>query len=384
MNRVVFFIGSRANYASIKSVILACNSHSNIDVQVVVYASAASDKFGELLKVIRSDGIFITRVVDTLIQGDSPQGMAESTGLALLKIPQLLSELNPDVVVTVGDRFETLAVAVSAAYMNKLLAHTMGGEITGSIDESVRHAITKLAHIHFPATPDAARNLKLLGEIDESIHLVGCPRIDLVDDALKISIAQLVPRLSEFGIGEDIDVSKPFLLVSQHPVTTEFEKADTYIAATLSALDEIAIPTIMLWPNSDAGHDHFNKSIRSWQKKPASYPKRLFRNLPPEMYLRLMSLTSCLVGNSSSGLREGAFIGTPVINIGSRQAGREKTKNVKNVDPLVSEIVSAVKLQIKHGPYPRSYLYGNGNAGFKIAEVLGSSLEISPQKQLKF
>jgi UDP-N-acetylglucosamine 2-epimerase len=172
--------------------------------------------------------------------------------------------------------------------------------------------------------------------------------------------------------------------VSQHPVTTEFEKADTQIAATLSALDEIAIPTLMLWPNSDAGHDHFNKLIRLWQKKSVSYPRRFFRNLPPEIYLRLMSLTSCLVGNSSSGLREGAFIGTPVVNIGSRQAGREKTINVKNVEPSVSEIVSAVKLQTKHGFYARSLLYGSANAGVNIAKVLGSSLQISLQKQLKF
>ena len=164
MNKVLFCIGSRANYASSKSIIKACINHPNIITKVVVYASAASNEFGQLTQVMSNDGVVIDNALSTLLVGDSPQQMAESTGLALMKLPQIISDLSPDVVVTVGDRFETLAVAIATSYMNTVLAHTMGGEVTGSIDESIRHAITKLAHLHFPATELAAQNIRKMGD----------------------------------------------------------------------------------------------------------------------------------------------------------------------------------------------------------------------------
>jgi UDP-hydrolysing UDP-N-acetyl-D-glucosamine 2-epimerase len=384
MNTVLFCVGSRANYASIRSAIKACIKHTNINTKVLVYASAASGEFGQLTKVMSDDSVEVSSIINTLVLGDSPQQMAESTGLALVKLPQAISDLAPQVVVTVGDRYETLAVAIAASYMNVVLAHTMGGEITGSIDESIRHAITKLAHLHFPATELAAKNIKNLGEEKESIHMVGCPRLDLVSELAGLGIQQLEGILEQFGWGDFVDVSKPFLLVSQHPVTTEFYSADEQIKSTLDALDTLNYPTILLWPNSDAGHEHFNKVIRGWLGKRVDYPRRLFRNLPPLTYLKLMSLTSCLVGNSSSGIREGSLIGTPVVNIGSRQLGRESSENVLHADASVEKIVSAINRQISHGTFLPSRLYGDGNAGERIAEILGSQISVPIQKRLRF
>lgn len=384
MNKVMFCIGSRANYASSKSIIKACIEHPNIDTCVIAYASAASNEFGQLAQVMSDEGVEIDNTIHSLLLGDSPQQMAESTGLALMKLPQVISEHRPDVIVTVGDRFETLAVAIAAAYMNTVLAHTMGGEVTGSIDESVRHAITKLAHLHFPATELAAENIGRMGESKENIHLVGCPRLDLVAQAQSLESPELGRILSNFGFGDDIDISKPFLLVSQHPVTTEYSTADHQIESTLNALDKIGMPTIMLWPNSDAGHENFNKIIRSWSSNKSIYPRRLFRNLPPHIYLKLMIITSCLVGNSSSGIREGSFIGTPVVNIGSRQKGRECSTNVMHTDSSTENIVSAINAQLSHGKYSSSTLYGEGLAGQKIAKILGSDINANIQKELRF
>lgn len=384
MNKVLFCIGSRANYASSKSIIKSCINHPNIITKVVVYASAASNEFGQLTQVMSNDGVEIDHAISTLLVGDSPQQMAESTGLALMKLPQIISDHSPDIVVTVGDRFETLAVAIATSYMNTVLAHTMGGEVTGSIDESIRHAITKLAHLHFPATDIAALNIRKMGEAVENIHMVGCPRLDLVSNADSMNLEELEKKLQSFGLGDYVDVSKPFILVSQHPVTTEFSNAGDQIKSTLDAVDVLGLPTILLWPNSDAGYEHFNKNIRSWSNKKVTYPRRLFRNLPPQVYLKLMSITSCLVGNSSSGIREGSFIGTPVVNVGSRQRGRECASNVLHVDPSTPEIVSAVHAQLLHGKYSSSLLYGDGMAGKKIADILGSKITAKVQKDLRF
>lgn len=384
MRKVCVVIGSRANYGSIKSVMRAVQAHPDLKLQIVVGASALLDRFGSVVEVIERDGYTPDARVNMIVEGETPVTMAKSTGLGLLELPTLFELLKPDVVVTVGDRFETMATAVASAYMNIPLAHTMGGEVTGTIDESIRHAITKLAHVHFPANNDAAERIIRLGEDPESVHVVGCPRIDLV--AEMVSNGNAAPDaewLDREGVGGHISTDKPFLLVSQHPVTTEYGQAERQINETLMAFHDLKMPTVMLWPNVDAGSEDISRGMRKFREKYSPEYIRFYKNFPVETYLRLMRTAACLVGNSSAPIREGAFIGTPAVNIGSRQDGRERGPNVIDVICDRAAIADAVRRQVEHGAYQPAYLYGDGHAGEKIADVL-SQTPLHVQKRIQY
>ncbi len=303
-----------------------------------------------------------------LLEGETPTTMAKSTGIGLMELPTVFERLQPDIVLTVGDRFETMATTIAASYMNIPVAHTMGGEVTGTIDESIRHAVTKFAHIHFPASKDAKNRIIKLGERKKDVHHVGCPRIDLVNEILNNK--NIDESFMSEGVGSKIDINKPFLLVSQHPVTTEYGSGESQIEMTLNAVRRTGYPSIVLWPNADAGSDDIARGIRKYREKNSDDSMHLFKNLPVNVYIQLMSKTLCLVGNSSSGIREGAFIGTPVVNIGSRQMMRERGKNVIDASYNEIGILEAIKKQIKNGAYPKESIYGDGNAGVKIANIL--------------
>ena len=384
MRKVCVFIGSRANYSSIKSLMRAVQAHPALTLQLVVGASALLDRFGAVVDVIEADGFTPDARVTMIVEGETPATMAKSTGLGLLELPTMFDLLKPDVVVSVGDRFETMSTAIAAAYMNIPLAHTMGGEISGTIDESIRHAVTKLAHIHFPANAAAAARIIRMGEPAATVHTVGCPRIDLVSEIARSTDG--IPHaewLDREGVGGHIDVTRPFLLVNQHPVTTEFGHGKDQIWETLLALDELRIPTIMLWPNVDAGSEDISTGMRTFREKYHPEYIRFYKNFPIETYVRLMLLCGCAVGNSSAPIREGAFLGVPTVNIGSRQAGRDRGPNVVDVPHARRAIVDAVRQQLAHGRYPSDALYGDGKAGPRIAAVLATA-PLSVQKRLSF
>ncbi len=291
--------------------------------------------------------------------------------------------------VIVGDRFDVLAPTIAAAYMNIPIAHTMGGEVSGTIDESIRHAITKFAHIHFPANDDARERIIKMGERRETVFNVGCPRMDLVREKLEDFKSTPIDQ-SEFfatfkGVGGEFDIEQEkFLLVSQHPVTTEFGNNRIAIEETLYALKELAMPTIMLWPNADAGSDEISKGIRSFREKYQPEWLHLFTNLPFEVYMRLMSLTACLVGNSSSAVREGSFIGTPAVDVGSRQQKRMKGLNLMEVPSERNAVAEAIRQQLTNGRYAGAALYGDGAAGWKIADILAKTEVPNVQKVINY
>src|SRR5688572_190734 len=187
------------------------------------------------------------------IDGASLLTMAKFSGLGLLELPNVFANLQPDFVLTVGDRFEPMATTLAAAYMNIPIAHTMGGEVSGTIDESIRHAVTKFAHLHFPASKEARERIIRLGERPENVHMVGCPRIDLVAEILANDTNKLDEHLFDTGVGERLNLNKPFVLVSQHPVTTEYGEGERQITATLKAVRALGLQAIVLWPNADAG-----------------------------------------------------------------------------------------------------------------------------------
>ena len=383
MKRICVMVGSRANYSSVKSVMRAVRDHAELELQLVVAASALLDRYGSVVKLIEQDGYKVAAKVNMLIEGETPITMAKSTGLGLLELPTILDQLQPDIALVVGDRFEIMAMAIAAAYMNIPLAHTMGGEVSGTIDESTRHAVTKLAHIHFPASADAAERIIRLGEPPENVHTVGCPRIDLVSEILKQDNSA-ANGIMDGGVGDYVDTANPFVIVSQHPVTTEYGEGEEQITATLEAVRQSGLAAIVLWPNADAGSDDVSRGIRKMRERGVLHNMHFFKNLPIDTYVRLMARTACLVGNSSSGIREGAFIGTPVVNIGTRQAQRERGSNVVDVGHETGEIAAAIKSQADHGRYASEPIYGDGTAGKRIADILATKKNVSVQKRITF
>jgi UDP-hydrolysing UDP-N-acetyl-D-glucosamine 2-epimerase len=384
VRNVCIFVGSRANYSSIKSVMRAVQQHPDLRLQLIVGASALLDRFGSVVDVIEADGFHPDARVTMIVEGETPATMAKSTGLGLLEMPTIFEILKPDVVVSVGDRFETMATAIAAAYMNIPVAHTMGGEISGTIDESIRHAVTKLAHVHFPANVPAAERIIRMGEPPDAVHAVGCPRIDLVAEIAHAHGG--IPHaewLTREGVGADIDPTRPFLLVNQHPVTTEYGQGKHQIWETLEALDELKMPTMMLWPNADAGSEDIATGMRTFREKRKPEYIRFYKNFPIETYIRLMLSCACVVGNSSAPIREGAYLGVPAVNIGTRQAGRDRGPNVIDVDHDRGAIAAAIRTQLARGRYPSDHLYGDGHAGPRIADLL-ARVPLHVQKRLVF
>jgi len=305
--------------------------------------------------------------------------MAKSTGMAIMELATMFENMKPDIVVTVADRFETMATAVAASYMNIPIAHTQGGEVTGSIDESVRHAVTKLSHIHFAATKKAAKNIIKMGEDPSSVYCTGCPSIDVIAD-LDLSLPPDIFHRYK-GVGPDLDASRPYLVVLQHPVTTEYGDGIIQINETLKAVEKIGKQAAWLWPNVDAGSDDIAKGLRKYREKENPDFIHFYRNFSVEDYARLINNCACIVGNSSSALREGAFLGVPAVNIGTRQARREHGENVIHVNYNSDEIEDAIRRQIKNGRYKKSNLFGEGLAGEKITDIL-AKVEVNIQKKL--
>lgn len=385
MKKILVFLGSRANYASIKSVLYHINKKKNLKLYIIIGASAVISKYGDLDIILKKDGFKIYKRIFFLIEGDSPLTMAKSTGLGLIELTSVMDEIKPHIVLTVGDRFETMATTIASAYMNIPLAHTMGGEVSGTIDESIRHAVTKFANIHFPASNNSANRIYRLGEKKNTIFRVGCPRIDLAAQVLKKNnLLEINKRIFKEGVGDYIDLNKPFLMVSQHPVTTEYEYIEKHFLNTIKAVEKIGIQTIFLWPNADAGSGKIALTIRKWRESEVKIRSHFFKNLAVEDYLKLMQKTSCLIGNSSSGIREGAFIGTPVVNIGSRQAGRERSHNVVDCSYRTEDIYKAIVFQLKKKKYKSSKIYGDGKSGQRIARILSKIRNIKIQKKITY
>lgn len=383
MRKICVVVGSRANYSSIKSVMREIKNRPGLELQLVVGASALLDRYGCAANLIERDGFTIDRRVFMLIEGETPATMAKSTGVGLIELATTFDNLKPDIVLTVGDRFETMATTLAAAYMNLPIAHTMGGEVSGTIDESIRHAVTKFAHIHFPASRDAEERIVKLGEDRDRVFMVGCPRIDLVAEILEQDGKKELDALFDRGVGDTFSLDEPFALVSQHPVTTEYGDGETQIMATLEAINELNLPALVLWPNADAGSDDIARGMRKWRERGLAKKMHFHKNLPISTYVHLMNKTACLVGNSSSGIREGAFIGTPVVNIGSRQNRRERGKNVLDVGYSKDEIKSAMAKQLDHGCYQTEPVYGDGRACERVADVL-EKVSVDIQKVITY
>ncbi len=370
IKKILIVLVNRANYARSKFVMDAIQNTRGLELQVVVSSGMLLERFGQAASVVKEDGFKISEEVYTSIEGENPLTMTQSVAVGLMQLAPVINRLNPDVVITIGDRYETIATAIAGAYMNKIVAHVQGGELTGTIDESVRHAITKLSHLHFTATQKSRERVIRMGENPKYVFNTGCPSIDLVRNS-DLSRSRLV-KTKLGGLGQ-VDLAKEYVVVMQHPVTTEFGSGFDQMRETLEAIKSLKMQTLMLWPNPDAGSDEISKAIRLFREDRPDFPVQFFKNIEPEDFAAILNNASCLIGNSSSFIREGSFLGTPAVEIGSRQTNREHAANVIYASYLAQDILKKVKAQIKHGRYKSSNIYGDGRAGEKIAEYIAGT-----------
>lgn len=368
--KIAVVITARPSYSRVKTVLSAINAHPQLELQLIVAASALLDRYGSAVNYIEKDGFEVAARVFNVLEGENLTAAAKTTGIGILELSTVFDNLKPDVVVTVADRFETMATAISASYMNIPLAHIQGGEVTGNIDEKVRHSITKLADYHFVASENAARRVIQLGESPASVFNTGCPSIDIAQEVLKRNGLTFDPYQKYGGVGSRPALDNGYIVVMQHPVTTEYQDSRKHIEATLDAIRSINQPTLWFWPNVDAGADGTSTGIRSYREKYDLENVHFFKNMEGDDFLNLLDNASCLVGNSSVGIRECAFMGVPVVNIGSRQNRRDRGSNVVDVDYDESEIAAAVKNSLQQKNRTTSDVYGGGDAGQKIASLL--------------
>jgi len=381
--KVCVVVTARPSYSRIKTALKAIEAHPNLELQLVVAASALLDRYGTAVRYIEEDGFEIAARVYMVLEGENLAAMAKTTGLGLLELATVFDNLKPDVVVTVADRYETLSTAVAASYMNIPVAHVQGGEVTGSIDEKVRHAVTKLSDLHFPSTEQAARRVIRMGEDPAAVFMTGCPSIDLAAEILLEPKLNFDPFKKYGGVGPLVDISDGYLVVMQHPVTTEYELARKHIHETLLAVRDVGLPALWFWPNVDAGSDGTSNGIRAFREAERPQNIHFFKNMSPTDFLRLIYNSRCLVGNSSAGIRESSFLGVPVVNIGSRQSGRDRGRNVMDVGYDANAISGAIQNQVSNGRYPSDVLYGNGQAGQRIAQLL-SEVPLLIEKRLTY
>jgi UDP-hydrolysing UDP-N-acetyl-D-glucosamine 2-epimerase len=372
VRKVCVVITARPSYARIKSALRAIDRHPELELQLVVAASALLERYGAPIDFIEADGFEIAARVYMVVEGENPVTTAKSTGLGVVELSTVFDNLRPDVVVTVADRYETLATAVAAAYTNIPVAHIQGGEVSGSIDEKVRHAVTKLADVHLVSNERAREYVIRMGEAEGSVYVTGGPDIDLAAAILESPALDFDPFEQYGGVGDRFPLDADYAVVMQHPVTTEYEQARAQVVETLYAMRDAGVPTIWFWPNVDAGSDGTSKGIRIFRETERPGGFHFFRNMPPEDFLRLLYGSRVLVGNSSVAIRECSFLGVPAVNIGSRQRGREHGANVHHADYSRESILAAVRAQLGRGRYRTEPLYGDGASGPRIADALAT------------
>ena len=363
--RVAVIVTARPSWAKLEPVCRALSAKPEIDLQIIACASALLERYGRVVDVIRKDYAIAEEVWST-VEGNTLLTSAKETGALLEGVAAALYRLQPERGVVCADRHEVLGAAQAASYLHLPVVHLQGGERTGSIDDRVRDSITALSDIHCVCTEQARHRVYGLTGHWERIFNTGCPSIDMAirDGDQTVTMEELG------GAGQTFDLSQPFLLVLQHPVTNEAAQAEAQMHETLQATRHIRLPVLAMWPGQDAGSDGISKAIRAHKEAHPEQVVHTVRNLPPQRFLKLLTQCAVLIGNSSCGIRECSYLGTPVVDVGTRQFGRERAANVLTGPHDREWITHAIQHQWTQGFYPSSTLYGSGNAGEQIAEVI--------------
>ncbi|MBC8755137.1 UDP-N-acetylglucosamine 2-epimerase (hydrolyzing) [Kordia sp. YSTF-M3] len=371
--KICAVVTARPSYSRIKTALKAIQEHPELELQLVVAGSALLGRYGNAVNVIEKDGFKIDEKVFMVLEGESPMAMAKTTGLGVMELSNVFYNLKPDAVITIADRFETIATSIAAAYQNIPLVHIQGGEVTGNIDEKVRHANTKLADLHLVASEDAKERVIKLGEDEDYVINTGCPSIDIAKEVLAAVDHSFNPIEKYGGVGADLDLSNGYLVVMQHPETSRYKSAREDVLCTLKAIHELNMPTFWFWPNVDAGSDGTSSGIRHFREVNDPKNIRFFKNMEPNDFLHLLKDSDCLIGNSSVGIRECSFIGVPTVNIGTRQNRRKRGKNVVDVAYDTEQIKEAIHERIAKKGRLSEEIYGDGNSGKRIADALANT-----------
>lgn len=367
--KICVVVLSRANYGRIKHLMLEVNKHPKLELQLIVGASAVLERFGRPVNVIKDDGFEPDEQIFYAIEGETLHTQAKTTGLGIIEISTALERLRPDCVVTVADRFETMSTAIATSYLNIPLVHVQGGEVSGNIDDRVRHAITKLADYHFPSSNDAFERVLKLGEEKERVFNFGCPAMDILKHS-DLSIDNSIMDKYAPALNKKIDFEKDYVLMVQHPVTTSFGNGLEEISHTLNALKNVDCHKLVLFPNIDAGSDDVSNGITKFVEQEENQDFSVYTNFSPNDYAKVLRNAKCCIGNSSSFIRECSFLGVPSIVVGDRQSGREVGKNVMLASYNADDILSKVKQQLEIGSYTMDPIFGDGEAGKNMANKL--------------
>lgn len=381
--KICVVITARPSYSRIKTALTAVEEHPGLELQLVIAGSALLDRYGNAAEFINNDGFKVAAKVYMVLEGENPTTMAKTTGLGLMELTNVFYNLQPDAVISIADRFETIATSIAASYQNIPLIHIQGGEVTGSIDEKVRHANTKLADLHLVSNEDARDRVIKLGEDPEMVINTGCPSIDLAREIENETGLNFDPLVKYGGVGSNINWENGYLVVMQHPVTTEYSQSRQNIMETLYAVNESGIPAFWFWPNVDAGSDGTSNGIRTFRENENPENIHFFKNMDGLDFLRLIKNSKMLIGNSSAGIREGSYLGVPVLNIGNRQFRRLRAQNVSDVPYDRNEILKKIRNLDGKVFYERSTLYGEGDSGKRIADIL-ASVELRSSKIIQY
>jgi UDP-hydrolysing UDP-N-acetyl-D-glucosamine 2-epimerase len=372
--KICVVVTARPSYSRIKTALTAIKNHPKLELQLVIAGSALLGRYGNAVEFIEKDGFTIAEKVFMILEGENPTSMAKTTGLGVMELANVFYRLQPDAVITIADRFETIATSIAASYQNIPLIHIQGGEVTGNIDEKVRHANTKLADVHLVASEDAKQRVLKMGENPDMVFNTGCPSIDLADEIKNNPILDFDPIQKYGGVGIEVNWKEEgYIVVMQHPVTTEYTSARKDVEETLKAVHELNIPTFWFWPNVDAGSDGTSGGIRSFREINKPQNIHFFKNMEPKDFLKLLVNSKCLIGNSSVGIRECSYLGVPVVNIGTRQNKRERASNVLDTIYDKNEIIKSIQNRITATDIVSENIYGDGASGQRIANILAET-----------
>ncbi len=396
--KILVPIFNRAHYGRLRPVLKAIKNHPSLDLKIIVGVPSAYGYFFKnlinsqprswikalpwyvlararsflgsnfvfkndfLARNLLADGFELESYAPIFFDGGKLETMAYTAALGIECMVKEIKKIKPDIVFVNADRFEMIAVAIAASYLNVPIAHNEGGDVSGTLDESIRHAITKLSHIHFVSTESSRKRVIQMGENPDKVFNVGSPAIDAVacvDFAVKPNI---FPKL---------DITKPYLLVLAHPIATVSKEENFNMAQNLvAAIKELDLPKVILGSNIDAGSDALGGVIKNWLENEKPSDVFFIKHLHPEDFYRYLKNAACAVGNSSSFIREGAYLGTPVVLVGSRQNNRERGENIVEVSGDKDFLKQAIASQINQNRFESSKIFGDGSSSFKIADIL--------------
>lgn len=371
VNRKILAItGIRSEYDIMSSVYRAISDHPELELELIVTGAHLSDSYGNTFREIEKDGFFVAEKIESLLNGDTLSSRVKGLGVQLQGLVQTVVRLRPDFLLVLGDREEAMTAALVGAYMNVPVAHIAGGDrVIGNVDDQIRHAVTKLAHLHFTTNQESYDRIIKLGEQPFRVYNSGNPGLDRLLHTPEISIDKISERL-----GFDISKDEAFILLIQHVISTEVEGAYSQMRITLEAVKQMKIKTILSYPNSDAGGQQAIKAIKEYEHLPFLHTAK---NIPRLEFVNIMRRASCLLGNSSAGIMEAPLLKLPVVNVGNRQKGRLHADNVQFVPHDTEQMVTAVRRALHDDKYKNTLKmcanpYGDGKSSERIAKILAN------------